>query len=817
LSARALDVFVGVASIPSRETWLQTVVQRLLPQARHIGVYLNGYVEVPDFLNNDRVTVARSQEHGDIRDNGKFFFLDQSESRYYATVDDDILYPPDYLERLAGFLRNAEQVAAVGVHGAIYPHPIIDMFSSRYLVHFEDSLSHVTPVHLLGTGTTMIDQVEWGLQFTEFGKPGMADVWFAAAAAKRNAGLFVTRRSRRWLEKIDKATTVSGGALFFEGLLDDREQVAILEKAVASATGLEGLVRSLLASPRYTEDFGLLHAVHIDKIRKRVGYAPLEDATSDIGGLLESRHSSWPEVHGLTRSETEAYGRLIIEVLADRVSADGATTVLELLDRLRDMSASDRRRWLTLPLALRFDSQDDHAEQVRVALVERGIRRSAEDAQRLWSVFERREEIPLSIALQAEAASVQTRFERLPAFVELARQNPESAASQLYECLEVNGWGRGPDVAALRQAFGGAFESFEVQMLVCMASARSGNHDLAERTLGNLQRRWPCDLDVRLMAASLQGMKASTAGHAILPVLEVLDSVLESQGVAPYRDLFGNDAESGHWIHLFEAADRSRPNSAGFEPAVSVVLTTYNDAGTVGQAMRSVLASTGVDLQLVVVDDASTDDTLKVVESIVDPRITVVHNDVNFGPYLSRNRGLEYATGEYVAIADADDWSHPERLPYQVSIMEASPHVLACKVAHVRIRPNGHIDLENHLRFVGDGPMTLMFRRWVLDHIGGFDHVRTRGDIEFLRRLAARFGPEALSSSGIPLLLATSTRSSNSKRFSEESLNLYRRAARQWHEQKALSDRLYVPLRGSRAPFIAPHDLLVQPAPAERS
>ena len=792
------------------------VIERLLPQARRIGVYLNGYDEIPAFLDHRRIIVARSQSYGDLRDNGKFFFLDQSESRYYATIDDDILYPTDYLKRLAGFLGSAGGLAAVGVHGAIYPYPIIDMFRSRYLLHFEDPLSHVIPVHFLGTGTTMIDQAEWDLEFAEFGEPGMADVWFAAAASRRKARQFAVRRRRRWLEKIERATRDSGGALFYEGLLDDRAQVAVLEQAGLSTSGFEGLVANLLASSEFAEEFSLLQAVHLDEIRRQVGYAPLDDSAANVGVAIESQRTHGPEAHGPTATEWNALQRLMIALLADQVSADDVMPVVELIDRLRDMSVSDPQRWQSVPLALRFASRKNHAERVRVALVDRALGRSAGDAARLWGTFKSRDEIPLNLALEAEGASVHTQFERLPAFIDRARKDPPLAASQLYESFEVNGWRRAPDIAGLRQAFGHAFDSLEVQMLICIASARSGNRDLADRALINLQRRWPWDVDVGLMAASLEGLNASTPRGAILPVLDLLDRALASNGIGTYRDLLRTE-ESGHWIHLFRAGARHRPDPSTVTPAVSVVLTTYNDAATIEASIRSILASKGVDLQLVLVDDASTDDTPKVVESIDDPRVTVIHNDVNLGPYGSRNRGLEKVTGEYVAIADADDWSHPERLAYQVSLLEASPHVYACKTAHVRIQPSGHIDLENNLRFVGDGPMTLMFRRWLVDHIGGFDHVRTRGDIEFLRRLAARFGPEALASSGMPLVLSTSTRNSNSKRFREASVNVYRQGARQWHEQKALSDALYVPLRESRAPFIAPHDLTVQPSEVRKS
>jgi hypothetical protein len=351
----------------------------------------------------------------------------------------------------------------------------------------------------------------------------------------------------------------------------------------------------------------------------------------------------------------------------------------------------------------------------------------------------------------------------------------------------------------------------DLQLLLCMASLRSGNQAFAERTVSKMRQRWPWDVDVRLMEASVKTRSPATAGETIHPTLELLDEALLSRGLVPYMDLLGEERIGEHWIHLFEPAmPPPAPSLGGDFPTVSILMTSYNDEMTIASAIASVLSSEGVDLQLVVVDDASTDATLEIVEGIDDPRVAIVRNQANVGPYLSRNRGLAHATGEFVAIADADDWSHPQRLAYQASVLEDFPYVQACKVAHVRIQPNGQIDLENHLRFVGDGPMSLMFRRMLIEHIGGFDHIRTRGDIEFQRRINARFGHDALVSIGIPLVLSTSTRRSNSKRFTKSSLNQYRAAARKWHELNAHSDDLYVPLVGERAPFLAPHDLVVE-------
>lgn len=800
------DVFVGLASIPERESSLRTVIERLLPQARRIGVYLNRYETVPGFLQHDRIVVARSQDHGDVRDNGKFFFLDRCGTQYYATVDDDIAYPTNYIDRLIVHLQEAPQPAAVGVHGAVYPDPVIDMFDSRLLWHFEHRVPHVMPAHLLGTGTTAFDQSAWQLRFEEFGMPGMADVWFARAAQERGAGLFVVPRRRRWMEPI-KRERDTGGALFHEGLHHGSRQLVELRASSVSERGFDGLIGSLVASRPFSERLSLHHAVQLDAMRRQIGLSPLSPAAAtELGDRLASVRGWWTD-HPELGGGAQRIAGLVVDVLADRIGADEVVPVVATLERLSGLARLAPRDWETLPEAVRSDAHEPTLGDLRAHLLGRALRSAGDASPRIWDAFASRSEITAQTALAADRAGVYTDFERLPALVERARENPAGAAGLLFQHLEATGWERLPDVNALRRAFGAHFDDLEVALPLCLAAARSGADGLARRMHARMRRRLPWDIDVRLMAARLEQELTSPA-EALRPVLRILDEALVAQDLLPCEPML-SDTSGGSWIHSLSAGTDASDGGAG-SPTVSVLMTTHNDAGTVEAAIRSILAASDVTVQLVLVDDASTDGTPDVIGSIDDPRLLVIRNERNLGPYVSRNRGLEHVTGDFVAIADADDWSHPQRLRYQCGILADSPDVLACKVAHVRISANGELDLENHSRFVGEGPMSLMYRRWLVDHIGGFDHIRTRGDVEFMRRLTARFGDDALVSSGTPLVLATSSPRSNSKRFDEESLNQYRASSRRWHDRRRGTDELYVPLRDGRAPFIAPHDLRVE-------
>ncbi len=108
-------------------------------------------------------------------------------------------------------------------------------------------------------------------------------------------------------------------------------------------------------------------------------------------------------------------------------------------------------------------------------------------------------------------------------------------------------------------------------------------------------------------------------------------------------------------------------------PKVTVFIPVYNREHYVGAAIRSTLAQTFQDFELLVIDDGSTDRTREVVSGFADPRIRLVCNDRNLGIPATRNRGLALARGEYIALLDSDDTSHPERLARQVAFLDRRP------------------------------------------------------------------------------------------------------------------------------------------------
>ncbi len=135
----------------------------------------------------------------------------------------------------------------------------------------------------------------------------------------------------------------------------------------------------------------------------------------------------------------------------------------------------------------------------------------------------------------------------------------------------------------------------------------------------------------------------------------------------------------------------------GREPAVSVVMAAHDAAATIGAAIASCLAQTFTDFELLVIDDASRDDTARIAASYDDPRVRLIRLASNVGAGAARNRGLQAARGALVAILDADDVSYPTRLERQVAYLAVHPECGLLGTAFDRLDPQGNVLGAAHL------------------------------------------------------------------------------------------------------------------------
>lgn len=129
--------------------------------------------------------------------------------------------------------------------------------------------------------------------------------------------------------------------------------------------------------------------------------------------------------------------------------------------------------------------------------------------------------------------------------------------------------------------------------------------------------------------------------------------------------------------------------TASVSPRVTVLMPVYNGAPFLTEAIQSILIQSFTDFEFLIIDDGSTDDSVAIIEAFKDSRIRLVNNGRNLGLVASLNRGLDLASGDYIARMDQDDISTPERLTRLVSFMDANPSVGVCG-SWVRFFPKKH-------------------------------------------------------------------------------------------------------------------------------
>ncbi|MBS7562852.1 glycosyltransferase [Mucilaginibacter sp. Bleaf8] len=110
-------------------------------------------------------------------------------------------------------------------------------------------------------------------------------------------------------------------------------------------------------------------------------------------------------------------------------------------------------------------------------------------------------------------------------------------------------------------------------------------------------------------------------------------------------------------------------------PKISVILPVYNTELYIKEAVDSILNQTFKDFELLVINDASTDNTLHILQQINDDRLKIINNETNLKVVKSLNKGLDLAQGEYIARMDADDIAHPQRFEKQLRFFETNPDV----------------------------------------------------------------------------------------------------------------------------------------------
>jgi len=185
-------------------------------------------------------------------------------------------------------------------------------------------------------------------------------------------------------------------------------------------------------------------------------------------------------------------------------------------------------------------------------------------------------------------------------------------------------------------------------------------------------------------------------------------------------------------------------------PLVSIIVPTYNRAHVLPRAIDSVFAQTMGDFELIIVDDASTDTTQELIESIDDPRVRYMRHETNLYAGAARNTGLDAAKGEFIAFLDSDDAWLPHKLEQQVAGLREAGEDWVASYTGAYVNMTGAVREKTvyTARYEGDVLLdylmcrfaiwtpTFLFRSAVLAAVGHFDTELERGeDIDFYLRV----------------------------------------------------------------------------------
>lgn len=207
-----IPVIAGVATIPSREVPFRRMLASVAPQVDQLHIYLSGHV---GYLKGLPENCHQHKPPGDpYGDAGKFYCVNREEfndgsfglmdDAYYLTFDDDLLYPPDYVETMIEGIEFYRRKAVISFHGRNFGRfPIQNYYRAAIRRYYcLRRLAHDVPVHVLGTGCMGFHTSALKLSMEDFPSKNMADVHMAVALRRQGTGAICLKHAANWIQHL---------------------------------------------------------------------------------------------------------------------------------------------------------------------------------------------------------------------------------------------------------------------------------------------------------------------------------------------------------------------------------------------------------------------------------------------------------------------------------------------------------------------------------------------------------------------------------------------------------------------------------------
>ena len=234
-----------MATVREREQSLYETLETLRPSNARISIYLNDYTALKPWMSdrkygNCEFLLAKDCA-GDLGDAGKFYRFTESDADFLLTVDDDILYPRDYLEKMTRWSKRVGTHAVVSAHGRIFPDsktPIDTFFDQNKgveVLHFSQQQLSLRRVHVGGSGAMCfhahpsLPQIPYSDIFLK--ERNVADVWIATACIRQGIPIFSVPRPHRWLTPTASSQGLSS---IYNNALQDQRPLRIFNRELPS-------------------------------------------------------------------------------------------------------------------------------------------------------------------------------------------------------------------------------------------------------------------------------------------------------------------------------------------------------------------------------------------------------------------------------------------------------------------------------------------------------------------------------------------------------------------------------------------------------
>jgi hypothetical protein len=257
-------------------------------------------------------------------------------------------------------------------------------------------------------------------------------------------------------------------------------------------------------------------------------------------------------------------------------------------------------------------------------------------------------------------------------------------------------------------------------------------------------------------------------------------------------------------------------------PLVTVCMSCYNSESYVEHAVKSILDQTYKNIELLIYNDKSTDNSLSILKKLEkeDYRIRLFDNEFNQGTYVNRNHAFQLAKGDYFTVLDADDYALPQRIELQVKKLEKNSTYIGVITEWIRVHIDGKIQFRGGWGgvFKHEAIATMMIRTKICkDKVGYWDSVRFAADTEYQHRIYKIFGRNKLPLMKFPSTLSLYHEASltNDAVTGINTVNsglsptriAYRQSWQNWHSSTDKKN-LYIEFPQKSRSFAAPENML---------